>query len=394
MFNEITLNFDSLKEEHLDTLFNITFCLKDKFEEYWEYSKNYFLINKTLLYPSVKLIKKEMILLILKPLSNLINVLHFNEIENSNYTIKIQNNTNATNNSSIIIIPTERGKLLQNKIFEFTKYLNEFGNGTYKISNSIINSSHLFINKVMPSLLPMFIISKLLINYNFPSYISKLFKNNIYIYILLISFITGSPNNIILIKDLLNNDIISINEANKYIKCNFFTNPLFLYNMLNSLFNNKIAISIILSQLLGNIIIYLFNKTKNTNIVKIKSKSFSNCLIESIKESTKVLLNIYITIILFNIIILIIPKCLTSFTGLIEITQGLNNLKNLNIKEFNKIILSIIYISFGGLSIHIQIKSVITDTQINYIFFNNIINYYYMQLFPLVINYHQIENWK
>ena len=71
-----------------------------------------------------------MILLILKPLSNLINVLHFNEIENSNYT----NNTNATNNSSIII-PTERGKLLQNKIFEFTKYLNEFGNGTYKISN-------------------------------------------------------------------------------------------------------------------------------------------------------------------------------------------------------------------------------------------------------------------
>jgi hypothetical protein len=73
-----------------------------------------------------------MILLILKPLSNLINVLHFNEIENSNYT----NNTNATNNSSIII-PTERGKLLQNKIFEFTKYLNEFGNGTYKISNSM-----------------------------------------------------------------------------------------------------------------------------------------------------------------------------------------------------------------------------------------------------------------
>ena len=132
LFNEITLNFDSLKEEHLDTLFNITFCLKDKFEDYWEYSKNYFLINKTILYPTIKLIKREMILLILKPLSNLINVLHFNEIENSIYA----NNTNITNNSSKFV-PTERGKILQNKIFEFTKYLNEFGSGTYKISYSM-----------------------------------------------------------------------------------------------------------------------------------------------------------------------------------------------------------------------------------------------------------------
>ena len=73
-----------------------------------------------------------MILLILKPLSNLINVLHFNEIENSIFT----NNTNVTNNSSKFI-PTERGKILQNKIFEFTKYLNEFGSGTYKISYSM-----------------------------------------------------------------------------------------------------------------------------------------------------------------------------------------------------------------------------------------------------------------
>ena len=132
LFNGITLNFDSLKEKHLDTLFNITFCLKDKFEDYWEYSKNYFLINKTILYPTIKLIKKEMILLILKPLSNLINVLHFNEIGNSIYA----NDTNITNNSSKFI-PTERGKILQNKIFEFTKYLNEFGSGTYKISYSM-----------------------------------------------------------------------------------------------------------------------------------------------------------------------------------------------------------------------------------------------------------------
>ena len=48
------------------------------------------------------------------------------------------------------------------------------------IINSVINSSLLFIYKVLPFCLPMYIISKILINYNFPYYISKIFNNNTY----------------------------------------------------------------------------------------------------------------------------------------------------------------------------------------------------------------------
>ncbi len=248
------------------------------------------------------------------------------------------------------------------------------------VSKTIINTSILFITKVMPSLLPMFIISKLLINYNYSYYIAKLCKNNIYIYILITSLLSGSPNNVIIIKDLLNNNVISIKEANKYIKCSFFNNPLFLYTMLNDIFNKKIAIIIIISQIIVNIIIYLIHPIKNTNLIKIKSKSFSDILTSSIKDASNIMLNIYFTIIIFNIIILIIPESLKGFIGIIELTKGLDYLSNEKLTLLKKLLLSIIYISFGGLSIHMQIKSVIKDTNINYY------NFYKSRLISIILS--------
>lgn len=234
------------------------------------------------------------------------------------------------------------------------------------IVNAVINSSLLFLTKVLPFFLPMYIISKILINYNFPVYISKLFNNNIYVYILLISFISGSPNNAILIKDLLNKNIINIDEANKYIKCSFFQNPLFLYTMISNIFNNKIAIIIIISQILSNIILYLIKpiKSKYTNI--IKSISISDLLVKTINESINILLYIYLSIVLFNIIIALIPNSLSNFIGMLEITSGLNYLIISNNSTIIKLLLTIIYISFGGLAIHLQIKSVLKDTNILY----------------------------
>ncbi len=234
------------------------------------------------------------------------------------------------------------------------------------IVNAVINSSLLFLTKVLSFFLPMYIISKILINYNFPVYISKLFNNNIYVYILLISFISGSPNNAILIKDLLNKNIITINEANKYIKCSFFQNPLFLYTIISNIFNNKIAIIIIISQILSNIILYLIKpiKSKYTNI--IKSISLSDLLVKTINESINILLYIYLSIVLFNIVIVLIPNSLSNFIGILEITSGLNYLIISNNTILIKLLLTIIYISFGGLAIHLQIKSVLKDTNILY----------------------------
>ena len=248
------------------------------------------------------------------------------------------------------------------------------------LANCVISTSYLFLNNFFPYFLSFFIISKLLINYNFPYYVAKLCKNNIYVYIFILSLISGTPNNVILIKDLLDQKIITIEEANKYIKCSFFTNPLFLFSMLSNIFDIKKVIIIILSHYLANLIIYLIKPLKNNNIRKIDSINFTNCFIKSIKDVGPVIINIYLTIIIFNIIINIIPL-FNSFKGLIELTYGLNYLiiNNLNYKD----ILALIYISFGGLSIIVQIKEILDNTNIHFNYF--LISRFYQIIISIII---------
>ena len=247
------------------------------------------------------------------------------------------------------------------------------------ISINILSISKIFISRILPYFISMFIISKLLINYNFVYYISKLFNNNIYVYVFLLSFISGNPNNIYIIKDLLNKGIINKIDANKLVKCTSYTNPLFLYSMLSSIFNNKIAIRLIVIQIISNSIIYLFNRVKINKVIKVESKPFNDILLDSIKDGINVLENIYLIIIVFNIIISVMPSYLNYFIGLLEITKGLDYLRYLD-SYYIKLILCIIYISFGGLSINMQIKSALKGTDINFL------DYLLARLFLIVIS--------
>ena len=235
---------------------------------------------------------------------------------------------------------------------------------TNTLGEQIINISYIFINSLLPYLLSFFIISKILNNYNLPYYISKLFNNNIYIYLIILSILGGTPNNIILLKDLYSNKTINIEDANKYLSCLFFTNPLFLYNILKKIFSIHITITIILSHYLANIIIYIIKHPHNRNINKNITIGIDKCVSNSIKEFSIIIINIYITIILFNILIIIIPSIFNNFKGLIELTYGLNYI--INNPLIYKDILSIIYISFGGLSIIIQIKTILDKTSIDF----------------------------
>ena len=232
------------------------------------------------------------------------------------------------------------------------------------LSLSVVYSSKLFLTKIMPTILPLYIISKILINYNVPYYIAKIFHNNLYGYIFFMGMISGCPNNAIMIKDLLNKEIINIKQANKYIMCSFFSNPLFLYMMLSNVFNVKITILIIMSHYLANIIIYLINPCNNVNIIKVIPLKFNTLIVNSIKSASNLFMNIYITIVFFNIIIYLIPSILLPFNGLIELTQGLNNLNFINYNINIKILLALIYISFGGLSIIFQTLNVLSETKI------------------------------
>ena len=242
---------------------------------------------------------------------------------------------------------------------------------TTTVSTSILNSCHLFLTKVFISLFPMYIISKILINYNFPYYLSKITKSS-YLYLFLISLLSGTPNNAIIIKDLLDKKIIDITTANKYIMCNFFINPLFLYTMLKNFLDLKTAILIIIISYFSNIIIYLFLKSNFPSpLCKTKELSLSELLVKEVNNATSIFLNILGMIIIFNLISLLILPKYKVFTGLIEVTNGLYFLTQSSLTPYLKALLSIIFINFGGLCILMQVKSVINSSAIlltNYLY--------------------------
>ncbi|MDD5835843.1 MAG: hypothetical protein PUD34_01340 [bacterium] len=251
---------------------------------------------------------------------------------------------------------------------------------TSLVSSSILTSCNLFLTKVFISLFPMYILSKILINYNLPYYLTKLFKNS-YIYILLISILSGTPNNAVIIKDLLDKKQITIKDANKYIMCNFFINPLFLITMLQTIIPIKQALILILISYSTNIIIYLIQKpTHHTNLEKVKEIPFNELLIKETNNATNIFLCILEMIIIFNLISIYIPKALNPFIGILEVTNGLNYLAKTPYPLYITSILILIYLNFGGLSIYMQIKSILNKTNISDT------NYLYGRFYAIIIS--------
>lgn len=250
------------------------------------------------------------------------------------------------------------------------------------LRGSVSNTGCLFLNNVLPNILPMFIISKLLINYNLPYYLS-LITHCPYSYIFMSSLLCGSPSSAIIAKDMLDKGIIDTENANVYIMCSFFLNPLFLSSMLGTFLTRKTTILIIMSSYLSNIILYLLLRKKgHIKIVKTKEERFIKVFTRSINASTSVLTMIFMTMVVFNMISILVPKYLEAFRGLLEVTGGLNYLKALGQSKVS-IVLSLIYINFGGLCILTQIKEILEGSKI--MFSNFLISRFYHIICSIIL---------
>lgn len=243
------------------------------------------------------------------------------------------------------------------------------------INTSILSSINLWITKVFPSLFPMILINNILIDYNFPYYITKIFKKKgLKYYVMTLSLFSGSPSNAIIIKELFQNNTINETDANKLLTYTFFSNPIFLVTMLSLLFELKIVSKIIIISYISNFIISFFFKINPSNIKQSKNKKHS--ISNSINKTMSTLIMILGTIvfyILFSTFIITLFKFndINSLfiKGFLELTQGLNELQIININLFLKQLIALIFISFGGLSIHAQIKSILSDTNLYYKYF-------------------------
>ena len=240
---------------------------------------------------------------------------------------------------------------------------------------TIYSTTLIWFKNIVPNLLPMFIITSLIVSSNliinicnlFGKIFSKIFKTSKYgVFVFVLSLFTGSPSNAKYIKDLIDNNLKSKEEGNKLLLFTTNYNPLLIYSLLTLYLDNKTSITIIIIVILSNVIIGLLNRNLEYEKIKTNYEIKKINLSKIIKETMDTLLMILGTLIVFNIIVNILPinnlLLKNIFNGLLEITTALNGIKYLSINTNFKILLSIIYLSFGGISIHTQIKSILPDT--------------------------------
>ena len=252
------------------------------------------------------------------------------------------------------------------------------------ISGNVITACKLFVTRVYPSLLPMMVICDLLLYFDLPLLFAKslgkffkyLFHSSLYgPFIFIISLFSGTPANVYLLKKLYLEEKVSLKEANKFLRFSYFANPLFLYTMLTFIFkdNKNVILSLFAMPYVVNILIGVFSsKTKDIALLdnKTKKEDFGTFFVNSIKNAMNTLLMILGVITIFYIIGSVInPSKNVVLTGILELTSGLYELGMANIPLKFKMLLAIIFINFGGLSIHLQVKGIISDTNISYLSF-------------------------
>ena len=189
---------------------------------------------------------------------------------------------------------------------------------------------------------------------------------------------SGFPSGAKYTKDLYNKGFISCSDANKLMMFSHFPNPLFIISSLTLVIPNRtITRNILLSIIISNFIIMLFCKIDGNkyNDSNFKKTNFSLSLATGIKSAFEVLCIIYGTSLFFYLISCIILNTF-SFShiyyvlicGVFDLTKGIFSVSLLD-SNYLRGIFVLLFICFGSLSIHLQIKSILSDTPINYKYF-------------------------
>jgi len=270
------------------------------------------------------------------------------------------------------------------------------------VIDSIMLSFSIWKNNVFPTLFPFFVLSEILINYGFVELTSELFKPFMRLFKLkgacafgfVMSLISGFPSSAKYVRELFIAGNINCIEASKLLIFTHFSNPLFVLGTISVLFlkNKKVGLLILATHYIGNIFVGLiFRNFGNCECDKEKislkqalinmhkkrisnNKSFGSILFSAVSNAIDTLLLVFGIISIFLIITTLINNCvdLSSYhqsvlSGIVEMTQGLKSISILDIPLKIKGTLSVFFISFGGICVHMQIISILSDTDIQYL---------------------------
>lgn len=265
------------------------------------------------------------------------------------------------------------------------------------VLNSVVTGIDLWKNNIFPALFPFFIISHIMIDFGFVELLKEILKPIMAIFkinpnasfILAMALMSGSPSNAIYTKELYTRGLLNKTEAEKALTFTYFSSPLFILGTVSLIYlkNKEIGILVFFSHILSNFLVGLIfrNYGAKTRKEKMnlrqgfqkmyeiqKSVKFTKSITKSIEKGISTMF-----LILGSVsFIYIITACLTPYfpeneyitstlKGILEVTQGLKSIADTSFDLYHKGLLSSMILSFGGISIYIQIISILSDTDLS-----------------------------
>lgn len=270
------------------------------------------------------------------------------------------------------------------------------------------NGLLIWTNSIIPSLFPFFVATELLCSTNFinilGNYLNKLMRPLFNVpgqgsFALIMGIISGYPTGAKIVCNLRENRLCSKIEGERMLTFTNNSGPLFILSVVGiSIFSNsEIGYLLLFTHILSALTIgFIFKFWKRsleintkTNLPmksNINSNNFGTVLTESIKKSIHSILNIGGFVVLFSVIISILENLnlfnmfakllslfnisenysIPLFTGFLELSNGINKLNIANISNLsNLIIIAAFLLGFGGISITLQVYSIISKTDIS-----------------------------
>ena len=243
---------------------------------------------------------------------------------------------------------------------------------------------------LVPSLFPFFLLSEFLIYYDGVQMIGRLLRpvltrichfSDAGCFVFAMSMVSGFPSGAKYISDLVERGTMSREEGNHLLSCTHFSNPLFIMGTIAtlSLQDKRVGILILFSHYTANLVIaflkrkHTFSKVKTTKQQSKEKENFGTFLTKAVLKTWKNLATMLGIIILF----FLITKGITTYlpmstfqnallSGVLEMTQGVLKVSHLMIPIFYKGLFITLLLSFGGLSVHLQVLSFIDPVGLNY----------------------------
>lgn len=258
------------------------------------------------------------------------------------------------------------------------------------IIESGISSINIFKTKLFPSIFPFFVLASLLLELGIATKISNklnpIFKRLFHVegnssFIILVSIISGFPSGSKYIKDSLKEKIIDKNTANYLLTFTHFANPLFILGTCGIILNSiSLAYKILIIQIISNLILGIILRPKEI----IPSKKFNNYQTKSFLEALPKAINDAIKLLLFMLgsitFFMFFSKLLTStlslnpffktiITGILDMTSGISLVPSINTSNYIRGLIVLSFITFGSLSVHLQVINNIKEEDLNYKYF-------------------------